>query len=486
MCDIILGLTRSDCTETAFVLTQNVPPLGFHSPPVPPHTRQAHFLMELRITSVHVGAFTREDGQAAPHSKFADNIGCCQGIDTTMTSEAGCCAFQGVTDRFGNKKLGNEGEGYGAEPGTGNDFMQLPVAVEHQFICFPSSVAYSKGWNGSYTAAISVTVEDGSRHALGQLKWMCFEDAGEWDIHRCQLDELELNTWAAAAGFREGEATGNWKCVWIQCPPAGFTPPSDLDSTMINLRQSLGIERVPTYLPIIDFVTGFAPKKRCSLYVLEDAARVLPGVLSLERVVEECSKIAASKLEAGIGSTHGLEPQELFAIVLYSFDLSLIMAVDTEEASKGNFYYQLNLALQTRSPEQIKGLRGYLFFLWTALRKLECVDGELFRGIRRESLPVLEEYYNQGRHVHWSGMTSTSTSFNVARRFAGHEGVVLRIAVRSGRKLGECSAMGTVEHEILLMANFKAAVVKELYRDDSSGVRCIDLLELSDDSAHVF
>ena len=54
------------------------------------------------------------------------------------------------------------------------------------------------------------------------------------------------------------------------------------------------------------------------------------------------------------------------------------------------------------------------------------------------------------------------------------------------RRLGECSAMGNVEHEILLMANFKAAVVKELYRDDNSGVRCIDLLELSEESVHIF
>ena len=456
----------------------------------------AHFhflLMRLRITSVHVGAFTREDGQAAPHDKFDERLGC---------KQIGRGDFRRFRDHPKNASVANLiGQAYGAEPGTGDDFMQLPVAADHQVICFPSSVGqnherwedFAPKWNGSYTAAISVTVEDGSRHALGRLKWVCFDNQSEVCNNgiklggtRCMLDELELDAWAVTAGFREGAATYPWKCVWVQCPSTGFTPPSDLDRTMINLRQSLGIERVPTYLPIIDFVTGFAPTKRCSLYVLEDAARVLPEVLSLKRVVEECSKITASKLEAGIGSTLGLEPQELFAIVLYSFDLSLIMAVDTLETSKRNFYYQLNLALQTRNPEKINGLRGYLFFLWTALRKLECVDGELFRGIRRESLPVLEEHYNQGRRVHWSGMTSTSASFDVARQFAGHEGVVLRIAARSGRQLGECSAMSTVEHEVLLMANFKAAVVKELYRDDNSGVRCIDLLELSDDSTHVF
>jgi hypothetical protein len=405
------------------------------------------------ITSVRVGAFIREDGEAAPHRSHGAGLG------------------------RGNGDF---------RPGTEDDYMQCPVEAD-KVITFPPS-PHRRGWDGSYTAPISVVLDDGSRHALGYLKWVCFEDAVKDDCNRSHLDELELKAWAITAGFRVSAERVNAKVLLLQCPPSGFTPPSDTGSTSakIDLRQSLGIELVPTYLPIMDFVTGFAPRKRCSQYVLQDAALVLPEVVALERVVEESAKVAASKLEMGIGDAYGLESQELFAIVLYSFDLSLIMNIDNPETAQRNFYYQLNLVLQTRNAKLLDGLRGYLFFLSSALQKLECVDCELYRGIRRESLPILEQHYKQGRRVHWSGMTSTSKSFNVARSFAGHEGVVLRIAARSGRRLGECSAMGEAEQEILLMPNFKAAVVKEIYRDTRSGVRCIDLVELANDATHVF
>ena len=106
----------------------------------PSTARQVHFLMRLRITSVHVGAFTREDGQAAPHSKFGDHL---RFPGTRQASWIYSCFYIQETplgdesDHILRRAL--QGSSY-AEPGTGDDFMQLPVAVDHQFICFPSSV----------------------------------------------------------------------------------------------------------------------------------------------------------------------------------------------------------------------------------------------------------------------------------------------------------------------------------------------------------
>jgi hypothetical protein len=437
--------------------------------------------------------------------------------------------------------------------GNDNDFVVLPVIPSSRFISFPTSVHAGNGWNGSYTAIVSVVLEDGSNHHLGNLKWVCFNDELEWDTHRYDLDEFELTAWATSNGFL-GCGRGYLEGMWVGIPEAGV-PSTIFDSWAggsvgaggssaaaaaaasspagyggggygdagggagygaaamwgggggmgvmggygqqpaaagggsagaggSSAKLEMGIERVPTYLPIVDFISTFNPTKRCSDYILQDAAQVLTDVLHLDRVVAESGKIASSKLDAGVAQTLSLAPQEFLAVVVWTFDLSLLV-VSTPEVAKKNFFYQLNTALQSRDAAKIDGRRGYLHFLMSGLAKLPAATCTVFRGIKRESFPVLDQHYTSGRKVHWSGFSSTSSSFDVARTFAGHEGVVLRISVQSGCILNECSAIPT-EKEVLLLPNFQALVTKGIHTDESSGVRCIELCEITDAPSHVF
>lgn len=372
--------------------------------------------------------------------------------------------------------------------------MSIRIAPSHQFVCFPSSPMSNCGWDGNYSAQVLVLLDGSSKqHNLGTIRFVCFNDSHEWDCVRCERDSFVLSSWAQKRGFLVGEKTGNPQCLWIICPRGGVSSGDEGEEDYVdesidsigNMRVDDGDSFPPTYLPIVDFITGFQPAKTCSEYVLTDVAAALrDSVPLLREIVRQSSEITQSKVEMGVHASQSLSPSQLFAIVLYSFDIALIQP-QLADRYDNNFYFRCNEALQTRDPLLIRAFSGYLYFLMSGLEALPKEVGVVYRGIKEHSMPIIRQYYQHGRKVHWSGFSSTSTSFRTARAMAGFGGIVLKIRARSGRKLGQASALPR-EEEVLLLPNFSAIVSSEIYRDPSTGVMVVELVETLNEATHVF
>ncbi len=81
--------------------------------------------------------------------------------------------------------------------------------------------------------------------------------------------------------------------------------------------------------------------------------------------------------------------------------------------------------------------------------------------------PTFETKYRLGGRVHWSGLTSTSTSFAKAQDFAaqgGPGGFVCTVRVKTGRNIQPFSAIGE-EEEVLLLPNTAFFVSQALKGD---------------------
>jgi hypothetical protein len=170
----------------------------------------------------------------------------------------------------------------------------------------------------------------------------------------------------------------------------------------------------------------------------------------------------------------------LAAIVLYSFDLSLL---DPTAPRENNFYFRLNKVMQERNPVKIKKCEPYLYYLMKGLEALPPVGADVivWRGVSREGRDELLKHYIMGRRVHWSSFSSATLERKVAEEFAGTGGVLLQIQllpnVSRSRNISELSAIRS-EREVVLLPNFCVTVTRALNRVD--GFDVITLLEQSD------
>ena len=73
--------------------------------------------------------------------------------------------------------------------------------------------------------------------------------------------------------------------------------------------------------------------------------------------------------------------------------------------------------------------------------------------MNREGREALSQHYRQGRPVHWSGFSSASPNRNVALKFAGPGGVLLRLVLlhedSRSRDIHRLSAISS-ENEVFL------------------------------------
>ena len=125
----------------------------------------------------------------------------------------------------------------------------------------------------------------------------------------------------------------------------------------------------------------------------------------------------------------GLTVEDVAAVFCYSFEW------DTKYGKDENPYRKLNNSLSVdRSNAALKKIRGFLFLLLQALRKLPRFDPEnhtLYRGLRAyvqtEADPEFPErkLYAAGNEKTWWTFTSTTTSLEVTQRFLGKAGGTL-------------------------------------------------------------
>lgn len=112
-----------------------------------------------------------------------------------------------------------------------------------------------------------------------------------------------------------------------------------------------------------------------------------------------------------------------------------------------------------------------------ALRKLPTFRGVAHRG--NDNRAIVKQEYRQGREIFWSGFTSTTLSKDVAKEFAGKNGVVFNIKLSSGKNISQFSTLGR-EDEIILTPNTGLIVAKELYKNPVDGYWYVDLVEKTD------
>ena len=88
-------------------------------------------------------------------------------------------------------------------------------------------------------------------------------------------------------------------------------------------------------------------------------------------------------------------------------------------------------------------------------------DNTVFRGLP-EKQTVLKEYV-RGRPIQWGAFTSTSSSWDTAKKFAGAnpaDSVIVKITGAQGKLLGKLSFF-PMEHEVLLSPSSQFVVAKE-------------------------
>uniref|UniRef100_A0A7S0MKL6 NAD(P)(+)--arginine ADP-ribosyltransferase n=1 Tax=Cryptomonas curvata TaxID=233186 RepID=A0A7S0MKL6_9CRYP len=187
-------------------------------------------------------------------------------------------------------------------------------------------------------------------------------------------------------------------------------------------------------------------------------------------------------------SDRGKREKSVFAIVMYTFDLSLIAPAAPKE---NNFYFRLNQMLRERDAEKMKRCAAYMHYLLYGLEALQPFacrpDAHLWRGVSREGREMVLKNYIRGRTVHWSGFSSASPSREVAAGFAGPGGVLLRLdLLHDGSRARDIRALSAIpsEQEVLLLPNFALFVTNVLQPLD--GLDTIELVEMSGEHSHFF
>jgi len=177
------------------------------------------------------------------------------------------------------------------------------------------------------------------------------------------------------------------------------------------------------------------------------------GFENLPRIIKECEDWTEA-FKFG-DNPHNLSDDEVFAVAIYTHELKGSM--------EGNFYFQLNQMLRKRSKVEFDKWRGYLYFLKNALRKFPDQKETVYRGF--PFTDIIEKEYREKRPIYWSGFSSCTPKFDVAKDFAkGPGGILLRIKIFSGKLIKEYSII-SMEDEILLLPNTKFRVTKGIQKE---------------------
>ncbi|CAE8614902.1 unnamed protein product [Polarella glacialis] len=212
------------------------------------------------------------------------------------------------------------------------------------------------------------------------------------------------------------------------------------------------------YKPLRDFM-NVVPTKPCSAYILDMMEvfedRQQGSSQHLRLLIDEASKVAKSKLQ--FKEPPGGNPAYLFALVAYTLELDGV-------PQEHQFYVMLNKLLQERNAASLKTAEGYLHHLLSGIQALQSQpEKEFFRGVPKNNLHIFADRYKEGVILHWSGITSVSESEQVAKRFAGPGGVLLRVTARSAKLIASFSAIPD-EAECLLFPNFEAVVTRSMVK----------------------
>lgn len=137
----------------------------------------------------------------------------------------------------------------------------------------------------------------------------------------------------------------------------------------------------------------------------------------------------------------------------------------------------LNEALRFEKKDVIDLLRGYIWYLLEALKKMPSYKKMTYRGMKD-----IEKIYSfkENTKLEWKGFSSSTKDIESAKGFAGKAGVVFRIITLSGSFIEALSEFAD-EKEVLLPPNIRLTVVKDPYVSPVDGYTYVDLVELDKD-----
>ena len=225
------------------------------------------------------------------------------------------------------------------------------------------------------------------------------------------------------------------------------------------------------YKGVVELIEGYSPPRSCVDHILSDLPQVLIGIENhIQPIVNQSILIAEDRIQRINGGII-LSKDEAIAIASYSFDLGY-HSVDRS----GNLYQILNNVLRERNGDKMRKLQAYLYYLMTALAKLNAVKDVVYRGIPSSHKQNVEDIYLSGSKIHWSAFTSTTTSLDKAKVFAeGKGGIIFRIRCLTGRFIRPYSSYPQ-EDEVLLSPNCSLTVTKELHLK-ADGYYYVDFVE---------
>ena len=125
-------------------------------------------------------------------------------------------------------------------------------------------------------------------------------------------------------------------------------------------------------------------------------------------LVSEACTFAGKNAEKKGNLFEGFTAEDAAAVALYTYDLG-------HGGFENNPYRLLNKALTGTTNEGLRKVRGLLYLVMCALRKLPRVRGEtLYRGVRSA---VDNSEYKVGSVITFQGFSSTSTNMNTVKNF---------------------------------------------------------------------
>jgi len=122
----------------------------------------------------------------------------------------------------------------------------------------------------------------------------------------------------------------------------------------------------------------------------------------------------------------------------------------------------------------MSGLDIYTTF-YLLSKNFPDVATTVYRGIPANCKEGIEKDYKQNRPIHWSGFSSATKEEEIAKSFAGPNGILFRIRVFNGKEINQCSFVPN-EKEILLSPNMKFKVTNALHLEPN-GFFYVDLEE---------
>lgn len=157
-----------------------------------------------------------------------------------------------------------------------------------------------------------------------------------------------------------------------------------------------------------------------------------------------------------------LDDNELMALYIYTSNIP-------NGKIEYQFYYNFNIDLrEATNVEEIGIWKGYIFYLFNALRKFPNVNCIAYRGlkIKEDEINIFTNKYLQGKYIEWGSFASTTTDSNISKDFSsGSEiPVIFIIKISNGKDIKNYS-MFPQENEILLCPS-TFLVTKEIYKEN--------------------